>query len=87
MLFHRKLAVITALCILLALVVVGVVGLLTGDLPLWSMALFGAAMIALPVAALVPKTWHVLLGGGLLLVLAALDVWCLFGFIVPILAR
>lgn len=86
-LLDHKLAVITALCMLLALVVAGIVGLLAGDLPLWSMALFGAAMIALPVAAFVPKTWHALLGGGLLLALAALDVWCLFGFIVPILAR
>ncbi len=86
-LLDHKLAVITALCMLLALIVVGVVGLLAGDLPLWSMALFGAAMIALPVAAFLPKTWRGFLGGGLLLALAALDVCCLFGFIVPILAR
>ncbi len=84
-LLDHKLAVITALCMLLTLLVVGIVGLLSGDLPLWSMALFGTAMIALPVVAFLPKTWRVLLGGGLLLVLAALDVWCLFGFIVPIL--
>jgi len=56
-------------------------------LPLWSMALFSAAMIALPVAAFVPQRWRGLLGAGLLLALAALDIWCLFGFIVPILAR
>ncbi|MFN2110636.1 MAG: hypothetical protein ACK2UI_13310 [Anaerolineae bacterium] len=86
-LLNRKLAVVTALCMLLALVVVGIVGLLAGDLPLWPMALFGAAMIALPVAAFVPQTRHGLLSAGLLLALAALDVWCLFGFIVPILTR
>jgi len=86
-LLDPKLAVVTALCMALALVVVGLVGLLAGDLPLWSMALFGAAMIALPVAAFIPTRWRSLLGGGLLLALAALDVWCLFGFIVPILAR
>lgn len=86
-LLDRQLAVVTALCMLLALVVVGIVGLLAGDLPLWSMALFSAAMIALPVAAFVPQRWRGLLGAGLLLALAALDVWCLFGFIVPILAR
>jgi hypothetical protein len=84
-LLNRKLAVVTALCMLLALVVVGIVGLLAGDIPLWSMALFGAAMVALPVAAFVPQTRRGFLGGGLLLALAALDVWCLFGFIVPIL--
>ncbi len=86
-LLNRKLAVVTALCMLLALIVVGVVGLLAGDLPFWSMALFGAAMVALPVAAFVPQRWHGLLSAGLLLALTALDVWCLFGFIVPILAR
>ena len=85
-LLDRKLAVVTALCMVLALVVVGIVGLLAGALQLWSMALFGAAMIALPVAAFVPRTWRSFLGGGLLLALAALDVWCLFGFIVPILS-
>ncbi len=86
-LLNRKLAVVTTLCMLLALIVVGIVGLLAGDLPLWSMALFGAAMIALPVATFVPQRWRSLLGGGLLLALAALDVWCLFGFIVPLLTR
>ena len=86
-LLDRKLAVVTALCMLLALIVVGVVGLLAGDLPLWSMALFGAAMIVLPVAAFIPQTWRGLLSVGLLLALTALDVWCLFGFIIPILAH
>jgi len=86
-LLNHKLAVVTALCMLLALIVVGIVGLLAGDLPFWSMALFGVAMVAVPVAAFVPQRWHGLLGGGLLLALAALNVWCLFGFIVPILTR
>lgn len=86
-LLDRKLAVGTALLLLLGVVILGVVGLIAGDLPLWPMALLGAAMIALPVAAFVPQRWHGFLGGGLLLALAALDVWCLFGFIVPILAR
>ncbi len=84
-LLDRKLAVSTALLMLLALIIVGVVGWLAGDLPFWSMALFGAAMIALPVAAFIPQTWRGLLIAGLLLALVALDVWCLFGFIVPIL--
>ncbi|HOT91261.1 MAG TPA: DUF2142 domain-containing protein [Anaerolineae bacterium] len=86
-LLEHKLAVITALLMLLALVVAGIVGWIAGDLPLWPMAMFGAAMIALPVAAFLPKTWRGFLGAVLLLALAALDVWCLFGFIVPILAR
>ncbi|HOU16036.1 MAG TPA: glycosyltransferase family 39 protein [Anaerolineae bacterium] len=86
-LLDRKLAVGTALLMLLALIVAGVVGWIAGDLPLWSMALFAAAMIALPVAAFVPQRWRGLLGGGLLAAFAALDVWCLFGFIVPILTR
>lgn len=86
-LLDHKLAVVTALCMLLALIVVAIVGLLAGDLPLWSMVLFGAAMIALPVAAFVPQRWRSFLGGVLLIALAALDIWCLFGFIVPILAQ
>lgn len=86
-LLNRKLAVVTALCMLLALLVVGIVGLLSGDLPLWSMALFAAAMIALPAAAFVPQRWRGLLVAGLLTALAGLDLWCLFGFVVPMLAQ
>lgn len=86
-LLDHKLAVGTALLMLLVLVVVGVVGWIAGDLPFWSMLLFGVTMIALPAAAFVPLRWRSLLGGGLLLALAALDVWCLFGFIVPLLTR
>lgn len=86
-LLNRKLAVVTALCMLLALIVVGIVGLLAGDLPLWSIALFGAAMAAVPGVAFISPRWHSLFGGGLLFALVVLDVWCLFGFIIPILAR
>ncbi len=86
-LLDRQLAVGTALLMFLALVIAGIVGWIAGDLPLWSMALFGAAMIALPVAAFIPRSWRSLLVVGLLLALAALDIGCLFGFIVPILAR
>ncbi|HQE91162.1 MAG TPA: glycosyltransferase family 39 protein [Anaerolineae bacterium] len=84
-LMEHKLAVVTALLLLLGIVVLGVAGVIAGDLPFWPMALLGVAMIALPAAAFVPQTWRGLLGAALLLALATLDVWCLFGFIVPIL--
>ena len=37
--------------------------------------------------ALTPERWRPLFATGLLAALVALDIWCLFGFIVPLLAR
>jgi 4-amino-4-deoxy-L-arabinose transferase-like glycosyltransferase len=85
-LLERRLAVGTALLLLIALITLGVVGLVRGDLPLWPMAMVGATMVALPAAAFVPERWHPVLAAGLLAAFVALDLWCLFGFIVPILA-
>jgi len=80
---ERKLAAITALALLAVAVVVGVAGLLGGDLPLWTLALLGAALVTAPTVAAVPSRWRWLVTLGLLIALAALNVWCLFGFIVP----
>lgn len=80
---ERKLAFGTALFMLVAIVVLGISGLVIGDLPLWTMAIIGSAMLTLPASTFIPDPWRPLLNGGLLLALAALDLWCLFGFIVP----
>ena len=49
---------VTALCMLIAVVIAGVVGLIGGDLPLWSMAMMGTAAIVLAAAALTPEVWR-----------------------------
>lgn len=86
-LIDRKLAVSTALLLLLIVLATGVVGVIRGDVPFWSLLLVGMPAIALPVAAFVLPRWRSLWGGALLAALAALDIVCLFGFIVPLLAR
>ena len=86
-LLDHKLAVSTALLLLMVVMVTGVVGVIVGNLPLWSMFLVCVPAILLPAAAFVPPRWRSLFGAGLLAALAALDVLCLFGFIVPLLTR
>ncbi len=83
---EKKLAVGTVLFIFAALVLMGIAGLILGDLPLWSMALVGAAMVLLPAAAFLPARWQPLVGALIVVALLALDVWCLYGFIVPMLS-
>ncbi len=84
---ERKLATVTALLLLVIVIVLGVVGLLRGDLPFWAMALVGGGMAGVIIATATPERWRFLPVAGLLAVFIALDVWCLFGFIVPALAR
>ena len=81
-----RLAVGTALALLLTITGVGVIGLIQGDLALWPIAMLGAAGLALPTLAFSPGRWRGVFGGGWLLAMAALDLWCLFGFIVPMLS-
>jgi len=82
---EKRLAVVTTLLLAVVIVTIGGVGLLRGDLPLWSLALTGATAIALLVSGLLPRRFTPALAGLLLAGLLALDVWCLFGFIVPLL--
>jgi hypothetical protein len=84
---ERQLAVGTALIMALGIVGLVIVGLLMRDLPLWPIALIGASAVALTIAALQPASWHKITGAGVILALIALDVWCLFGFLVPTLTR
>lgn len=85
-LVERRLAVGTGLALGFAVIVMGAVGLIIGDLAVWPMALIGAAAVGLPLLAFVPQRAQGLLAGALLVGLVALDLWCLFGFIVPLLA-
>jgi hypothetical protein len=82
----RQLAVGTALMLLLMVVALAGVGLIRGDLPLWPMAMLGAAAVALFGLAFVPRRWYGVAAGGWLAVMVALDLVCLFGFIVPFLS-
>lgn len=84
---EKRLAVVTALILVVVVLVLGVMGLLRGDLSLWAMALTGGAALILLVSGLLPRRWNPWLGGGLIAGLVALDLWCLFGFIVPILTQ
>ncbi len=82
---EKRLAVVTALLMVVALIILGGVGLLRGDLALWPMALTGIAAVLVMGGGLLGQRWQPIFGGLLLLGLMALDLWCLFGFIVPIL--
>ncbi len=70
---------------MLALGGLGAVGLMRGDLPLWTMALVGAATVAVGMCALLPRRFLPLLAAALLAGMAGVDLWCLYGFIVPML--
>ncbi|MCU0519798.1 MAG: hypothetical protein MUF84_03765, partial [Anaerolineae bacterium] len=83
---ERQLAVGTALALLLMVAALAGIGLIRGDLPLWPMVMLGAAALALFGLAFVPRRWHGVATAGWLCVMVALDIWCLFGFIVPMLA-
>jgi len=86
-LVRRQLAVGTALILLLMVFALAMVGLIRGDFPLWPMAMLGAAALGLFALAFVPQRWQGVAVAGLLSAMAVLDLWCLFGFIVPILTR
>lgn len=86
-LLEFRLAVVTALILLAVMLFLGIEGLIAGDLPLWPVAMLGTAAVGLPLLGyVVPARWRGLLIAGLLLALVGLDLVCLFGFIVPILA-
>ncbi|MGC9398531.1 MAG: glycosyltransferase family 39 protein [Anaerolineae bacterium] len=80
-----RLAVITALLLFLVLLVLGGVGLVRGDLPLWPMVMTGLTIALVMAAGVLGEAWHPWFAGLLLSGLIALDLWCLFGFIVPML--
>jgi hypothetical protein len=81
-----KLAVGTSLALLLIVVGIGGVGLIQGDIALWPIAMLGAAGLALPTIAFAPLRLRGVFGAGWLAVMVALDLWCLFGFIIPMLS-
>jgi len=87
-LVERRVAVITALGLLATVLFLGLTTLLFGDYkaPMWPMALLGVAALVELAAGLLPEEAHSLFAIGLLVALFALDLWCLFGFIVPMLA-
>ncbi len=84
---EKRLAIITALLLLLFLLALAGIGLLRSDLPLWTLALVGSALLILFGAGLTPPRFKVVWGGLLLAALFTLDLWVLFGFVVPQLAR
>ncbi len=84
---RRQLAVGTALVLLLMVVALAAIGLIRGDLPVWPMAMLGAAALGLCALAFMPQRWQGVAGAGWLAAMAVLDLWCLFGFIVPMLTR
>lgn len=82
---ERRLAVITALGLVIVILLVAGLGLLRGDLPLWTLAELGSALIIVAIGGLWLRR-YALWGGLLLTGMIGLDVWSLFGFIVPLLS-
>lgn len=85
-LLEFRFAVVTTLILALIILVVAGAGFITGDMPLWILAMLATALIGLPLLAAVPERWHSLLIFGGLTAMAGLDLVCLFFFIVPILS-
>jgi 4-amino-4-deoxy-L-arabinose transferase-like glycosyltransferase len=85
-LLDRRLAVGAALILSVMALGVGVRGLISGSVPLWPLAMLAATVVGLPILASLPEKWHGFLIVGGLGMMALLDLWCLFGFIVPMLA-
>jgi hypothetical protein len=81
-----RLAVISAMILAIVTIGVGLFGLAVGNIPAWFIAMLGVTIIGLPVLAFVPDRLRRVLGAGGLLGAVALDLWCLFGFIVPMLS-
>jgi len=84
-LLDRKTAITMILIFLGLIAVVGIWGMRVGDIQLWWVLLLGLGAAGVLGAAFSPKSWHSILAGGVVLVMALLDLVCLFGFIVPML--
>ena len=82
-LMQPKLAVGTSLALLVVAVALGIAGLIRDDMPVWPLAMLGTAGIILPMLAFAQLRWRSVFAGGWLSAMVALDLWCLFGFIVP----
>jgi 4-amino-4-deoxy-L-arabinose transferase-like glycosyltransferase len=81
-----KLAVGTSLALLMIVLGIGVVGSIQGEIALWPIAMLGSAGLALPTLAFAPRRRRSVFATGWLLAMVALDLWCLFGFIIPMLS-
>lgn len=82
---ETRLAMLTGLGLIAVVIVLGGIGLLQGDPPLWTLALVGMTTIAVLVSGVLPNGLKSIAGAVLLLGFFALDFWCLFGFIIPML--
>lgn len=82
---ETRLAMLTGLGLIAAVVGLGGIGLLRGDPPLWTMALVGVGSAAVLISGVLPNGLKSIAGSVLLLSLLALDFWCLFGFVIPML--
>ncbi|MEA3308163.1 MAG: glycosyltransferase family 39 protein [Chloroflexota bacterium] len=83
---HKRLALITALLLVVVGLISGGVGLLRGDLPLWTLLLVGSAALLTALSGLTAAKFNAIWGTLLLGGLFGLDMWCLFRFIVPLLS-
>jgi len=83
---ERKLAVITWIPFIILAVITLIMGLVQGDIPVKNLMLIVMAPISVTIAAWVPERWRPVMGALVLAALFALDWYCLFGFIVPLLS-
>lgn len=82
---HKQVAIAATSLLAIAGLVIGGLGLLRGDLPLWTLALVGSAALFTALSGLTAAKFNAIWGALLLGGLFVLDMWCLFGFIVPLL--
>jgi hypothetical protein len=79
----RRFAISAVLVLTLLTVILGIVRAITGTPSLWTLALIGAVIPGVLVTTYWPEDaerWWVVL---FLIVMVGLDLWCLFGFLVP----
>jgi hypothetical protein len=86
-LLDRKMAFSTSLILIFFIIIVGIWGIVVGDIQLWWVVLLGLAVVTILSTLVIPRSWHGIYTAGVILALALLDIVCLFGFIVPILTR
>jgi hypothetical protein len=85
-LLNRKVAMTYALSLLALIIILGLWGVIIGDIQFWWLLILGVALFGTASILYIPQQFSTIYGVGLLGALACLDVVCLFGFIVPMLS-
>ena len=82
---QRRFALATGIMFLGATALLALLGILRHDLPMWPIAMAGAAGGTGIVLSTLPDRWRRYVGLVPLALMWGVDLWCLFGFVVPLL--